>query len=198
MYHEFILCGLKEKKGNTIRKVSSDLNLCLVIQSRPVRKEADQRHMAFFNLSSIHYHRGATSIADRLSFGQPWVYIGAGWNWVCPTWQQLLVSSHRNQSWSCPATKTLPHKYIYFFITSKKPPHISTFRIIIVTRPARLKRCLVVLLWCRPYCYSWIIHSLEDCRLHILHPPPDISKSQKKIKWRNAANCKMCSSVVKF
>lgn len=97
-------------EGNIKRKVSSDLNLSLVIQSRPGRKEADQKHMAFFSLSSIHYHRGTTTITGRLSFGQPWVYIGAGWNWLCPTWQQLLVSLHRNQSWSCPATKTLPHK----------------------------------------------------------------------------------------
>ena len=50
---------------------------------------------AFFTLSYVYYHRGNTSVGDGLSFGQQWVCFGVGWDWLSPTWGQLLVSSCR-------------------------------------------------------------------------------------------------------
>ena len=51
---------------------------------------------AFFSPSEIRHHRGATSIADGLSFDQQQICLGAGWNLLCPARGQLLVSSHRS------------------------------------------------------------------------------------------------------
>lgn len=43
------------------------------------------------------------------SFGQWWVCPGASWNWLCPTWEQLLLFSHsRHSHRTLPATKALP------------------------------------------------------------------------------------------
>jgi len=50
--------------------------------------------------SSLTLVSGAESIPDGLIFGQWWVNFEADWNWLCPTWGQLLVSSHRSHSCS--------------------------------------------------------------------------------------------------
>lgn len=79
---------------------------------------------------------------------------------------------HGSSSWSHltetnPAAVLLPkpryinQMHLFLHHIKKNPPHTSTFGIIIVAHPTRLKRCLVVLLWCRPYCYCWIIQSGE-------------------------------------
>lgn len=116
------------RKREEILKGKSPLTyICAWSFSRgQVQKEADQKRLAFFSLFSIHYHRGATCIAERLSFGQPWVYVGAGWTWVSPSWQQLLVSPHRNQYCSCPATEALQHKP-NAFISSSHQKEPSTY-----------------------------------------------------------------------
>lgn len=46
----------------------------------------------------------------KLCFGQQWVCSGAGWNWLCTTWGQPLVSSHRVHPRSLLSTKTLEQK----------------------------------------------------------------------------------------
>lgn len=54
-------------------------------------------------------HRDAINVTDWLSFGQWWVCLGTSWNWLCLTWEQLLLFSHRSHSHSTlPATKSLP------------------------------------------------------------------------------------------
>lgn len=54
-----------------------------------------------------------TRIADGLSLGQQQVHFRTGWHWLCPTWGQLLVSSHRSHPRNPPSTKTLPCKHNY-------------------------------------------------------------------------------------
>lgn len=56
-----------------------------------------------FTLFLVRCHRGTTSFADWLSFGQYPVCFGDDWKWLCLTWGQLLNSSHK----ATPATKTL-------------------------------------------------------------------------------------------
>lgn len=50
-------------------------------------------------------HRGASSVAQRLSFGQWWVPFGASWNWMFKMGQ--LIDSSQRYLWSLPATETL-------------------------------------------------------------------------------------------
>lgn len=44
-----------------------------------------------------YYQRYTTSITGGLSLCQQWVHFGTNYNWLCPTWGQLLASSNRRQ-----------------------------------------------------------------------------------------------------
>jgi len=64
----------------------------------------------FFRFSELHYPRGPTTVTDGLGLGQLRVRLGAGWHWLCWTWEKLLAASHRRHPCSYPVTNTLPHK----------------------------------------------------------------------------------------
>lgn len=53
------------------------------------------------------FSQSTTNIAEELSLGRWCVHLGAR-NWLCPTWQKLLTSSHRSPPCSTPH-HTLPN-----------------------------------------------------------------------------------------
>lgn len=61
---------------------------------------------SFFTLYM--FSQGATNIPDDLSLGKWCVQLGASRNWLCPSWQKLIASSHRSLSCSTPH-HTLPN-----------------------------------------------------------------------------------------
>lgn len=64
-------------------------------------------YTVFSALSSICDHRCAASLADGLSFENWCISVGAGWNWLCLTWGQPLVSSQRSHFCSSPHYQNL-------------------------------------------------------------------------------------------
>lgn len=79
---------------------------------------------ALFTLSLICYHRGTHQHHSQAQLGQQKVCLGAGQNWLSPTWGQLLVSSHRSPEHSC--YQTLPHKpnRVTHIITQKQKQNL--------------------------------------------------------------------------